>query len=97
MALTNSTVTVYTYVPVFGRIGVPIPNLNPSGSFHPNVSGQGGYAAAIAGYLSQRVSEGAPQNADGFPLNPAPQPVPIPAGARVPRNAPARPLRPATG
>ena len=98
VTLTNSTATVYwVTVPVFGRVGVPIPNLNPSGSFHPNRWGQGGYAAAIAGYLSQRVSEGAPQNAAGFPLNPAPQPVPIPAGARVPRNVPVRPLRPATG
>ncbi len=99
VTLTNSTVTVYTYVPVFGSapITIAIPDVNASGSFHPNRWGQGGYAAAIAGYLSQRVSEGAPQNADGFPLNPAPQPVPIPAGTRVPRNVPARPLRPATG
>jgi hypothetical protein len=49
-----------------------IPALPIAGSFHPNASGQAGYAAAIEAYISAATS----RTPEGFPTNPAPDPPP---------------------
>jgi hypothetical protein len=55
-----------------GGSGPPI-----AGSFHPNVGGQAGYAAAIESYISAAAN----RTPEGFPLNPAPDPSADPPAA----------------
>jgi hypothetical protein len=43
-----------------------------SGSFHPNASGQAGYAQAFENYISNAVADGTPLTTAGMPADPGP-------------------------